>query len=147
VAKYVLDTNVVIDALNLPAHLEALLGFLQWALPVTCLSAIVVLELAAGMTTARQRSALDQQITGPFLRRGRVFAPSAGAWQRAGQIVGRGHRVPTPAALNDLLLAVSAREAGLTVVSSDTGFGALAKVVSGLRVTRPFPTPPSRGGG
>lgn len=145
-AKYVLDTNVIIDALNQPAHLEALLAFLHWALPTTYFSAVVVLELEAGTTNRRQRSLLDQQIAGPFSRRGRVIAPSVPAWQRAGQVLARGYRVATPDALNDLLIAVSAREAGLTVVSSDRGFRALMKIVPGLTVVAPFPAPPAQGG-
>jgi predicted nucleic acid-binding protein len=146
VAKYVLDTHVIIDAMNQPAHLEALLGFRHWALPTTYFSAVVALELEAGTTNRRQRSLLDQQIAGPFSRRGRVRAPSVLAWQRAGQVLARGYRVPTPGTLNDLLIAVSAREAGLTVVSSDRGFRTLMKVVPGLTVVAPFPAPPAQGG-
>jgi len=144
VAKYALDTNILIDALNVPSQLEALLGFLNWALPATYLSAVVVHELAAGTTTARQRALLDQQVTGPFVRRGRLFAPSAGAWHRAGELVGQGHRVSSPAALNDLLLAVSCREAGFTVITRDAGVRRLTRLVRGLRVISTFPAPPTR---
>ena len=70
-AKYALDTNVLIDALNQPAQLDALLGFLSWALPQTYLSAVVAQELDAGASSARQRALLDQQLVGPFERRGR----------------------------------------------------------------------------
>lgn len=145
-AKYALDTNILIDALNLPAQLEALLGFLGWALPSTYLSAVVIHELAAGTTTLRQRALLDQQITGPFARRGRVFAPSTAAWHRAGKIVEQGHPISTPAGLNDLLLAVSCREAGLIVVTNDRGLRRLTRVVRGLAVVSPFPTQPSKEG-
>jgi pimeloyl-ACP methyl ester carboxylesterase len=83
-ARYALDTNVLIDALNVPSRLEALLGFLSWALPATWLSAVALHELAAGTTSARQRALLEQQIAGPFVRRSRLLTPSAGAWLRAG---------------------------------------------------------------
>lgn len=145
-AKYALDTNILIDALNLPAQLEALLSFLGWALPTTFLSAVVVHELAAGTVTPRQRALLDQQITGPFARRGRVFAPSISAWHRAGRLVEQGHRILSPAALNDLLLAVSCREAGLAIVTHDRDFRRLTRVVRGLVVLSPFPTQPSKEG-
>jgi predicted nucleic acid-binding protein len=144
VAKYALDTNVLIDALNLPSQLEALLGFLSWALPVTYLSAVVL--HAAGTTSPRQRALLEQQIAGPFVRRGRLLTPSAGAWLRGGELIGRGHRVSSPAALNDLLLAISCREAGLTVVTRDRGLRGLARLVRGLRVLSMFPAPPAREG-
>jgi len=145
VAKYVLDTNVLIDALNLPPALEGLLGFLRWALPATFLSAVVVHELAAGTSTGRQKDLLDQ-IAGPFARRGRLFAPSAQAWQRAGGLLAQGHRAPTGAGLNDLLLAVSSRELGLTIVSNDRGVRGLTRLVPGLRVVAPFPLAPAQGG-
>jgi predicted nucleic acid-binding protein len=138
VAKYALDTNVVIDALNRPAQLEAVAQFLTWALPSTSLSAVVSHELAAGATTARQRSLLEQQLVGPFERRGRVFAPSATAWKRAGQLLAQG-RLSTPAALNDVLLALSCREAGVTLITRDRDFRRLAGLVRGLAVAEPFP--------
>ena len=139
-AKFVLDTNVLIDALNLPAQLEALLGFLGWALPSTFLSAVVLHEIAAGASTPRQRALLDQQITGPFARRGRVFAPSSEAWHQAGHLIQQGHPVSTPGGLSDLLLAVSSREAGLTVITNDRDFRRLTRVVRGLAAVAPFPT-------
>lgn len=145
-AKYALDTNILIDALNLPAQLEALLGFLSWALPSAYLSAVVIHELAAGTTTSGQRALLDQQITGPFARRGRLFTPSTGAWHRAGQLVGQGHPISTLAGLNDLLLAVSCREAGLTIITNDRDCRRLTRVVRGLAVVAPFPTQPSKEG-
>ncbi len=145
-AKYVLDTNVLIDALNLPPALEALLGFLRWALPSTFLSAVVVHELAAGASSTRQKDLLDQQLAGPFARRGRLFAPSAQAWQRAGGLLAEGQRAPTASGLNDLLLAVSSRELGLTVISNDRGVRGLTRVVPGLRVVAPFPAAPPQTG-
>jgi len=146
VAKYALDTNVLIDALNLPGQLESLLGFLSWALPATFLSAVVIHELAAGTTTSRQRALLEQQITGPFARRGRIFAPSTKAWHEAGHLIQQGHTVSTSAGLNDLLLAVSCREAGLTVVTNDGDFRRLMRVVRGLTAVAPFPPQTSQEG-
>lgn len=144
-AKYALDTNLLVDALNVPSHLEALLGFLSWALPATYLSTIVVHELAAGTTSPRQRALLEQQLTGPFIRRGRLVVPSASAWQHAGELVSKGHRVST-AGLNDLLLAVSCRELGLTVITRDAGVRRLTRLVRGLHVAPPFPEPPAHSG-
>lgn len=138
--KYTLDTNVLIDALNQPDHLEALLGFLAWALPATYVSAVVAHELAAGASTARQRALLEHQLLGPFERRGRIVAPSTAAWRRAGQIVQGRRRPNTASALNDLLLAVSAREMGLSVITRDADFSRLGRVVKGLAVAPPFPT-------
>lgn len=144
-AGYALDTNVLIDALNQPARLEDLLAFLSCALPQIHLSAVVAHELDAGTTAARQRGLLDRHLVGPFERRGRVFAPSVAAWRRAGQLLALGHRAPSAARLNDLLLAVSCREAGLTLVTRDRDFRRLARLIRGLRVMAPFPIKTSPG--
>ena len=47
--KFTLDTNVVVDALRVPEQLRGLKAFLQRALPVTYLSAVVLQELEAGV--------------------------------------------------------------------------------------------------
>jgi predicted nucleic acid-binding protein len=145
VAKYTLDTNVLIDALNQPAHLEVLSDFLQWALPSTFLSAVVLFELEAGTQTPRQRTLLEQ-LVGPFERRGRLFAPSAVAWRQAGQFVAQGVRAETSGGQNDLLLALSCREAGLTLITRDRDFKRLARQVRGLAVVEPFPKRSAREG-
>lgn len=145
-AKYAVDTNVLIDALNQPPQLEALEEFLGWALPRTFLSAVVLLEVEAGATTTRQRTLLGQQLVGPFERRGRVFAPTPANWRRAGQLIAQGLRLATPAGANDLLLALSCREAGITLVTRNRGFRRLVRHVPGLAVADPFPMRSSRGG-
>ena len=138
-AKFTLDTNVLIDALNQPARLHALGRFLSLALPRTFLSAIVVQELEAGATTIRQRFLVDQQLVGPFERRSRLFAPTTTSWRRAGELIARGVRVETPSALNDLLLALSCREAGVTIITRDRDFRRLARHIPGLSLAEPFP--------
>ncbi len=141
-AKYALDTNVVIDALNQPSELEGVTQFLIWALPHTYLSAIVAHELAAGASAGRQRIALEQQLVGPFERRRRVFAPTPPVWQRAGELIAEGLRVSTPSALNDLLLALSCREAGISLITRDRDFRRLTRHVRGLTVLAPYPKAP-----
>lgn len=144
-AKYAVDTNVLIDALNQASHMEALVEFLEWALPSTLLSAVVLLEVEAGATTLRQRALLDQQLIGPFERRGRVFAPTPANWRRAGQLVAQGLRLATPSGENDLLLALSCREAGMTLVTRDRDFRRLARHIPGLALADPFPARSPRG--
>ena len=142
--RYVLDTNVLIDALNQAGAREEALAFLRWALPSVWLSAIVLHELEAGSSGAQQQALLEQHLVGPFERRQRLIAPSVGAWRRAGQVIRRGLRVDSPGALNDLLLAVSCREAGAVLVTRDQGVARLTKHVPGLRVAAPYPTPGRR---
>ena len=49
--KYALDTNIFIDAFRDRTEEAALLAFLERALPVTFMSAVVMQELAAGART------------------------------------------------------------------------------------------------
>jgi len=148
VPKFTLDTNVVVDALRVPEQLRGLKAFLQRALPVTYLSAVVLQELEAGVSSARQADLLEEQLVGPFERRGRVFAPTAQAWRRSGSLLGRlqrgQHRPPPSALSNDLLLALSCREQGMTLITRDTDFRRLTPLVPGLQVVLPYPDLPSR---
>lgn len=137
---YVLDTNVVIDALRQPAELARLTEFLRWALPSTVFSSVVAAELAAGARTSAARRALDEVLFAAFERRGRIRAPSASAWRSAGAIMARAGETNRAASRqNDLLLAAQARESGWTVVTRDRDFGAIRSHVPGLRVVAPFP--------
>lgn len=139
--KFTLDTNVLVDALRLPAALGALKDFLKRALPVTFLSAVVLQELEAGARSGQ--AALLEQLIGPFDRRGRVFTPTLHAWRHSGRILAklrRGQRsAPLASVTNDLLLAVSCREAGITVITRDADLRRLVPHVSGLQVTQPYP--------
>jgi predicted nucleic acid-binding protein len=85
--KYALDTNIYIDAFRDAAAEAALLRFLERALPFTFLSAVVMQELAAGSRNAAQRRELDRSVFRPFVRRGRVFAPSSTAFVESGRLI------------------------------------------------------------
>lgn len=52
---YTLDTNVFIDAVRQPAELNRLKAFLNWALPHTVISSLVVSELLAGARSGAAR--------------------------------------------------------------------------------------------
>ena len=140
---YTLDTNVLVDALRHREELDRLKAFLSWALPATVLSSIVAAELTAGARTDRTRRVLDDAVLAPFDRRGRVLAPSAAAWRRAGAVIAR-TGAPTLAASrqNDLLLAAQARERGWVIVTRDRDFDALRSLIKGLQVTDPYPDRP-----
>ena len=81
---YTLDTSVVIDAVRQPESMAQLKQFLEWALPYTALTSVVVSELLRGARTKEARAFLEAQIVGPFQRRCRIVAPSVAAWTRTG---------------------------------------------------------------
>lgn len=137
---YTLDTNVVVDALRQPAELEALKAFLSWALPSMVLSSIVAAELMAGARSDKSRRLLEDGVLAAFERRGRVVAPSAGTWRRAGALLARTAGSGLSASRqNDTLLAVQAREHGWLLITRDADFAALRSHVTGLRIGAPYP--------
>lgn len=142
-AKFTLDSNIFIDALRVPAELAALKSFLERALPVSYLSAVVVQELEAGATSRAQAGLIADQLVAPFARRNRLLAPSADAWVRSGRVLRelqRGHREPLRQSLgNDAVLACACREEGITLITRDRGFRRIRRYVAGLQLARPYP--------
>jgi predicted nucleic acid-binding protein len=122
--KYVLDTQIFIDAFRDPSANEALQRFHRAFAPFEYLSVVVVQELRAGVRRERDRKALDRNVLSVFERSGRTFAPSASAWHRSGDLLSEMARtegleiglVPKSFA-NDILLALSCRVAGCVLVT------------------------------
>jgi predicted nucleic acid-binding protein len=143
--KYVLDTNVYIDAIADPRAEAALDRFLARHAPFTVMSAVVMQELRAGALTDRQAAALQDGLFAPFERRGRVVAPSAAAFKDCGRVLAEMRRadgVPfgkRPRGLvNDILIAASCRETGLTLITRDGGFATIGRYVRGFTWQAPW---------
>ena len=123
--KYALDTNLFIEGLRNPAANDELIRFHTAFAPFEYLSAIVGQELRAGAVGARDHR-LVESILEPFVRRRRVITPTFQAWQSSGDIL-RGLAAPegahagrmTKAFGNDVLLALSCREAGVILVTGN----------------------------
>jgi predicted nucleic acid-binding protein len=144
--KYAFDTNIFIDAFRDKSAEAALLAFLERALPVTFLSAVVMQELAAGARTPPQARALERSVFRPFERRGRVFAPGSAAFVRSGRLLaalakreGWDAIYENPSLLNDALLAASCRERGITLVTNDGDFDRFLPFLAGWRHVAPWP--------
>jgi predicted nucleic acid-binding protein len=120
VTKVLLDTNLYVGWLRRRAHPEVLLG----SELVRYLSAVVLMELRAGVVTRRTQRALDQLVR-PYAEAGRILAPSTSTFDRAGQVLrelrGRGREVRRAALVNDVLIALTARAGGATVWTADAG--------------------------
>jgi predicted nucleic acid-binding protein len=118
--RIVLDTNLYIDWLNAGRH-EAML-FQRDA--VKYLSAVVVLELYAGAFAARDRR-LVSGVVSSFRRADRILVPSGAVFEEAGHVLRalqqtRGYqRANAPPLVNDVLIALSARAIGATVVTGN----------------------------
>ncbi len=145
--KYALDTNIFIDAFRDRAAEAALLAFLERALPVTFMSAVVMQELAAGARTREQVRELARSVFKPFERRGRVFAPATAAFVSSGRLLaavaereGWEAIYENPSLLNDALLASSCRERGITLITNDGDFDRLLPFLGKWRHVRPWPS-------
>ena len=126
--KYALDTNVFIRSFRDKSENDALQRFHRVFGPFEHLSSVVVQELRAGAVNVRSRRSLERHVLDPFRRRGRVFTPSAAAWEQAGDLLaalrsagGVDLKRMRRSFAMDILLAVSCREAGVVLVTENTG--------------------------
>ena len=148
--KYTLDTNVFIDGFRTEESQAEVFAFLKRALPFTYLSAVVMQELAAGARSADAARDMQRGVFDPFERRRRVFAPSSAAFAESGRVVAavaasEGWQVldEKPSLLNDVLIATSCREQGITLITGDGDFKRLARLVKGFRYASPWPMAPA----
>ncbi len=110
------------------------------------MSAVVAQELVAGACGASDRRKLERHVLAVYARRGRVVTPSRRAWEKSGVILadlvrreGLELQRVSKAFGNDILIAVSCREAGCVLVTDNTrDFERIARV-STFRFVEPFP--------
>ncbi len=144
--KYVLDTNCYIDASREVEALASLQAFVLWSTPRLYLSSVVAAELRAGARSPRDRRRLEEEVLGPFVRRGRVLTPTRSAWDALGLTLATLRekeglqlaQVPRAFVL-DVLLAYSCRDAGATLVTrNDRDMDRIRRVFEFEYVT-PYP--------
>lgn len=131
--RVVVDTNLYIDWLNVGRHE----GVLFQRDAVKYLSAVVMLELYAGAFSPRDRRVV-RGVVSAFDRVDRILVPSGAVYEDAGHVLralqaSSGHRVAgSPSLVNDVLIALSARSIGATVMTSN------ARDFAAIREIRPF---------
>lgn len=121
--KFVLDTNLYIAADRNAAAGEEIVAFYSAFLPFTWFHAVVAQELL-GATNARRGAELRRGYVTPFETRRRLVTPTFATWARSGDVVAALVREKhfsasgfTRSFLNDVLLAVSCREVGATLIT------------------------------
>ena len=124
--KYVVDTQLFINAFRDRGAKEALENFHRGFAPFEYLSVVVAQELRAGVRGPTEGRALQRHLLSIFERAGRIITPSAGAWHRSGDVLAamakeEGLELPrvSKAFANDILLAVSCREAGCVLITEN----------------------------
>ena len=144
--KYVLDTQLFIDAFRESTANEALQRFHRAFAPFEYLSVIVAQELRAGVRRERDRKALERHVLSVFERSGRTMAPSASVWHRSGDLLSDMARKDglelarvSKSFANDVLLALSCREAGCVLVTeNERDFERIRRYVQ-FEFVRPWP--------
>jgi len=144
--KYVLDTQLFINAFRDPVANEALQRFHRAFSPFEHLSVIVAQELRAGVRRPSDRKALGRNVLRVFERADRTITPSRNAWHRSGDLlsemakqegldIARVHK----AFANDILLALSCRESGCVLVTeNDRDFSRIRRFIS-FEYIKPWP--------
>ena len=124
--KYVLDTQLFINAFRDPAANEVLQRFHGAFAPFEYLSVVVAQELRAGVKPGKHRKALERHVVGVFERAGRTVTPSASVWHRSGDLLSTMARTEglelgrlSKSFANDVLLALSCHEAGCVLVTDN----------------------------
>lgn len=138
--RIIIDTNVYIDWIN-DGQYEAVIFQRE---TVKHLSAVVIMELAAGAFSARDRR-LVRDIASASARVGRILAPTISMYQEAGEVLRQlqesvGYTVASAHGLaNDVLIALSARSIGAVVFTqNERDFAAIQRI-------RPFKLAPVGG--
>ncbi|MEP7345485.1 MAG: PIN domain-containing protein [Gemmatimonadaceae bacterium] len=124
--KYALDTQLFINGFRDPAANETLQRFHRAFAPFEYLSVVVAQELRAGVKRDRDRKALERNVLSVFERSARTFAPSVIAWHHSGDLLSDMARKEglevgrlSKSFANDILLALSCREAGCVLVTDN----------------------------
>jgi len=144
--KYVLDTNLYIGAIRDPDKEAALHAFMERHAPAIHMSAVVMQELRAGAVTDASVRALETGIFAVFERRGRIARPSVLAFKECGRVLAalfRQDGVPfkeRPRSLvNDILIALTCRENGMTLITHDGDFKIIRPFVGGFAFIGSWP--------
>jgi predicted nucleic acid-binding protein len=137
--KVLLDTNVFIDYLRADLHADWIFGGVSNI--IRFLSSIALMELRIGADTPRRQRAVDH-IQAAFPP-SRLIAPLPQLFDQAGRLFrilyGDGSGLQDRLGpVNDLLIALTARQIGATVLTSNLEeFHQIAKCLPGLRTAAP----------
>lgn len=146
-ARFVVDTNVYIEAIRTDAGNEALADWQRQMGPHLYQHSIVAQEILAGAMDQAGWLEFHADWVKPFERRRRLLTPTHSAWIRSARmmvlLVEKGIKSPgglTRGFRNDCLMAASAREDGFTIVTNSlSDFETITEIEPGFRYTPPWP--------
>jgi predicted nucleic acid-binding protein len=146
--KYTLDTHLFVQGFREPKANASLQGFHRAFAPFEYLSVIVAQELRSGALSTRDRQMIERHVLKIFERVDRVITPSARAWHKSGDLLAEMAREDglevarvSKAFSNDVLLALSCREAGCVLVTdNERDFSRIRRFVE-FEFLPPWPIP------
>lgn len=145
--KYVVDTNLYVEAITTDEGNEALVAFQRRFAPFLFQHSTVAQEILAGARDEAGYREFYEDWVAPFEDLGRIVAPDHAAWMRAALIMARlvesGAMSPdgfSRSFLNGCLIAASAREHGFVLVTRNLGdFEKIQRVEPRLEYVPPWP--------
>jgi predicted nucleic acid-binding protein len=144
--KYVLDTLLFINAFRDSTANEALQQFHRVFAPFEYLSVVVAQELRAGVKRVEDRRTLERHVLNVFKRANRTITPSSKAWHRSGSILAEMSRKEglevarlSKSFANDVLLALSCREAGCVLITDNARDFSRIRRFTQFEFTKPWP--------
>jgi predicted nucleic acid-binding protein len=149
--KYVVDTNLYVQATRNDVASRALEAFFVAFTPEVYLHSVVALELLAGALAPELERRTAERFVRPFERRERVVTPSHDAWKRAAatvvQLIRAKRLSPNgikPSFVHDCLIAASAREHGFVLVTDNVRDFVLIHSVLPVDFVPPWPEAAAR---
>ena len=145
--KFVLDTNIFIDAIRNPKARAELAAWQRTMAPHLWQHAVVVSELLVGARDEATWGRWHERWVLPAERLRRIIVPGYGNWIQASRIISRlaergwiGAGGIKPSFYNDCLLAATARDHGHVIVTHNhEDFDLIGRVESEVRTAPPFP--------
>jgi predicted nucleic acid-binding protein len=147
VQRYVIDTNLYVEAITTDEGSDALATFQRRFAPFLLQHSTVAQEILAGARDEAGYREYHEDWIAPFEDLGRIVTPGHTTWTRAALIMTRlvagGHRSPggfSRSFLNDCLIAASARDHGFVIVTrNQTDFALIQRVEPRLEHAPPWP--------
>lgn len=145
--RFVVDTNLYVEAITSDEGNSALASFQRRFAPFLHQHSTVAQEILAGARTEQGYRAYHRDWVLPYEEVGRVITPGHGAWKRAALIITRlvatGAMSPggfSRSFLNDCLLAASARDHAFVLVTRNVGdFALIQRVEPRFEFVVPWP--------
>ena len=145
--RYVLDSNLYIQATRDAAFNQEMEAFFWSDAPFVFMHSVVAGELLAGAVRPDLERRTYEDFIEPHEETRRIITPGHAAWRRAGGIVAqliRARRLGAGAVprsfFNDCLIAASAREHGFTLITRNTANFQLIGTVERVDVVPPWPS-------